>query len=140
MKDYIPAILVALFWGVSYGACEQSLKSVDKKIFLLITGIVTGVFWTSYYFIGKSENKIDSTGLFWLLVSAIAALLGNYYCLKAIEQMGSVKASVIEISYPIFCALFIMLVQMKITMNIQQIICMFIVIFGSAGFMWFGRN
>ena len=34
MKDYIPAILVALFWGVSYGACEQSLKSVDKKIFL----------------------------------------------------------------------------------------------------------
>ena len=140
MKQYIPAILTALFWGISYGSCEQALKSVDKKLFLFLTGIGTALFWSSYYLVGKSENKIDLTGTFWFLLSISAALLGNFYCLKAIQEMGSVRASVIEISYPIFCALFIMLVQMKITMNIQQIICMFIVIFGSAGFIWFGKS
>lgn len=140
MKQYIPAILTALFWGISYGSCEQALKSVDKKLFLFLTGIGTALFWSSYYLIGKSENKIDLTGTFWFLLSISTALLGNFYCLKAIQEMGSVRASVIEISYPIFCALFIMLVQMKITMNIQQIICMFIVIFGSAGFVWFGKS
>jgi drug/metabolite transporter (DMT)-like permease len=143
MKHYLPAILTAIFWGVSYASGEYSLKTIDKKFFFLITGITTAVFWSSYFFVSKSPTdtyNTDPKGLCWLIFSIFCGLLGNFFCIKAIQQMGSVKASVIEITYPIFCALFIMLCNRSFSLNLIQVFCMVVVLLGSAGFMWYDQK
>lgn len=145
MKYYLPAILTAIFWGVSYGSCEYALKTIDKKLFFFFTGIGTAVFWSIYFFgttnlQDKSTYTLDIRGFLWLLSSMACGLLGNFFCIKAIQQMGSVKASVIEITYPIFCAIFVMLCSRSFSLNIIQIFCMIVVLLGSAGFMWYDKK
>lgn len=138
MKEYLPALLTAMFWGFSYASCEYTLKTIDKKLFFFITGISTAIFWSVYFVIAKNSEKnqsIDSVSFLWLIFSICCGLLGNFFCIKAIQQMGSVKASVIEITYPIFCALFIMVCNRTYSLSLIQILCMVIVIIGSAGFM-----
>lgn len=138
--NFLPALLTALFWGIAYGSCEQALKGMDKRVFLLLSSLSMAVFWFVFYFIGKESIKVNYNSFFWLLVNIVSHLLGSYFCLKAIHEMGAVRASVIEVSYPIFCSLFIMTVTLKSTINPQQFFCMLLVILGSSMFIWFGKN
>ena len=142
MNKFIFAILTAIFWGISYAACEYAIKNIDKRLFFLCTGICTALFWVVYFMYTYDHNnnfKFTHSSLLWLIVSVSAGLFGNYFCIRAIQDMGAVKASAIEITYPIFCMLFMSICSLKMTLNIQQMICMLIVILGSAAFMLFDK-
>lgn len=144
IEHYLPAILTAVLWGISYGSCEYALKTIDKKLFFFITGIITATFWSIYYFsttvLHRSSFQFEIKGIFWLLFSISCGLMGNFFCIKAIEQMGSVKASIIEITYPFFCAVFIMICSRSFSLNFMQILFMILVFFGSAGFIWYDKK
>lgn len=142
VKPFLPAILAAICWGISYAACEYAIKDIDKKVYFLITGICTALFWFAYYFIpsNTTQNNINTNSIFWLFCSVSLGLLGNYFNVKAIESLGSIKSSAIEITYPIFCALFIMFFSRVVNISLYQFLFMLIIIVGSAGFMMYDKK
>jgi drug/metabolite transporter (DMT)-like permease len=106
------SILAAISWGLVY--------VLDQKI-LLNFSVIKLLFYTSAIYIvlmlpvvllsRKSETHISSadypvlqTPYFWILIGF--TLLAEVFILKSVQGVGATTASLFEISYPLFTALF----------------------------------
>lgn len=109
------ALLTAVAWGFCYVCAEQALKHIDKSFYLSLSASVNFCFWIGWYTIHKIQGKITNdfeSAKWWLLGGIVASIAGNYLSVRAIELKNATYASVVEISYPIWCALFtIMLIN-----------------------------
>jgi drug/metabolite transporter (DMT)-like permease len=107
---YIPAIAAALVWGVHYPLIEHALKRVSLTTVVLLTAapmaLVALAFparlaedWRALGALPASER---------LLIAAIAvtSLAGTVLLYLAVRGRNATLASLIEISYPAFVAIF----------------------------------
>lgn len=107
---FISALLTAVAWGICYVCAEQLLKSIDKTVYLAISHAVNCSFWICCL-LSRSDLKFQLYACrWWLLAAIVSSILGNYLSIKAIELKNATYASVVEISYPIWCALFTYLI------------------------------
>lgn len=105
----VAALFTAVCWGFCYVCAEQAIKHVDKSVYLVISGALNCLFWI-VLFISKSKTSMDfDKAKWWLAGAVVAAIIGNFLSIKAIELKNATYASVIEISYPIWCAFFTIL-------------------------------
>ncbi|MFM9195078.1 MAG: EamA family transporter [Planctomycetia bacterium] len=106
------AILAALLWGLTYCLDERVLASLSvfKLYFLhclcgvLVAGailLVQGTSLTGLFAIDTAKASLPLVGL--TLITATAAALS---ILGSIQLLGAGKSAVLEISYPLFVALF----------------------------------
>ena len=109
---YVLAVLASVLWGLTYCLDERVLSSMSvfKLYFLhcvcgmLVTGAVLlfqGSSVASLFTIGTANAGPLLVGL--TLVTATAAALS---ILGSIQLLGASKSAVLEISYPLFVALF----------------------------------
>jgi drug/metabolite transporter (DMT)-like permease len=112
---YVLAVLASVLWGLTYCLDERVLSSLSvfKLYFLhclcgvLVAGaimLLQGASPSALFFIDKSTSSLPLVGL--TLVTATAAALS---ILGSIQLLGANKSAVLEISYPLFVALFSML-------------------------------
>jgi len=106
------AIIAAILWGVDYALTEKALQSIKFPMLLsieLFFGFLTmlgiAIFTGSY--------KTDLSGLFssnktMLLVVAIVVAfnIANMFIVLSIGDKNATLSGLIEISYPLFIALF----------------------------------
>lgn len=109
---YVLAVLAAVLWGLTYCLDERVLASltVFKLYFLhclcgvLVAGVILLAQGTSPAGLFTVDAAQVSLPLFSLtLVTATAAALA---ILGSIQLLGAGKSAVLEISYPLFVALF----------------------------------
>ena len=109
---FILAVLASVLWGLTYCLDERVLSSLSvfKLYFLhclcglLVAGVIQliqGTSPTALFSIDTAKASLPLIGL--TLVTATAAALS---ILGSIQLLGANKSAVLEISYPLFVALF----------------------------------
>lgn len=107
------ALAAAVLWGFSYSAVEHTLKngmtaSGQMALFgLFLTPIYTLIAWQNGS-LHSSVQVLRSNPKILMYCLLIAACYGcaNFLAYWSIQQKNATLASLIEISYPLFVALF----------------------------------
>lgn len=107
---YVPAIAAAVVWGLHYPLIELALKRVSLTTVVLLTAapmaLVALAFparlaadWRTLAALPLSERML-------ILAIAATSLVGTVLLYLAVRGRNATLASLIEISYPAFVALF----------------------------------
>jgi drug/metabolite transporter (DMT)-like permease len=139
------ATTASMFWGMTYVFDEQLYKQVSVLsilaiemffISLLIAGLALfkGVLRPDIVAIGSSSR------LFWLFVASTATfLVGEVGIGYAIQGKDATLAGLIEISYPLFIALFAYLFFRESELNFGTALGGLLVFAGVCAIYWFSR-
>ena len=142
----ILATLASMFWGMSYVFSEQIFKHISVLTSLAIEMFVVSlaIFGMAIYegVFKKDIVAIGSSGkLFWLVAASTAtwliAELGIGYAING--SRDATLAGLIEISYPLFIALFAYLFFKEQELHIGTALGGLLIFLGVASIYWFSK-
>jgi len=133
---YLTALGAALIWGIHYPLIGYALKKVSLFSVLLITIIpvvlLVPVFADTLTTDYKSFAQLPITDKFIVLTVGLTSLLATVLLFVSIENKNATLASLIEITYPVFVALFSFILFKHVHFNTSVIIGAFLVFSGVA--------
>ena len=137
---YITAVAAALVWGVHYPLVDYALKRISVFSVLLLTAVPVLLLLPWYQRTLKNDIVVWQ-GLPWserlpILAIAITSLLGAVLLYVSISGKNATLASLIEISYPVFVALFAYLLFRELHVNASVLIGAALVFSGVALIIW----
>lgn len=107
---YVPAIAAAVVWGLHYPLIEHALKRVSLTTVVLLTALPMALVALAFPGRLAEDWRIVATlpsgerALIGLI--ALTSLAGTVLLYLAVRSRNATLASLIEISYPAFVALF----------------------------------
>lgn len=137
---YISAIAAALVWGVHYPLVDYALKRVSILTVLLLTAIPIVLMLPLYQQTLKNDFGVWQT-LPWserlpILAIMATSLFGAVLLYVSISGKNATLASLIEISYPVFVAVFAYLLFREVHLNASVLIGAALVFSGVALIIW----
>lgn len=118
---YLPAIAAAVIWGLHYPLIEFALRRVSLTTVVLLTALPMALValafparladdWRQFMTLPNGER---------LMIAAIActSLAGTVFLYLAVRGRNATLASLIEISYPAFVAIFAWLIFREWQLN-----------------------
>jgi drug/metabolite transporter (DMT)-like permease len=119
---FLLAITASLCWGTCYAITEIALKHYTPAFILATQGVICSTLFIIITFLSgdihKNISEVKNLNTVWcLLIPAVAIAIGNLAITHAIGQKNATLASIIEISYPIFTALFAFLLTRQMQLN-----------------------
>lgn len=137
---YVTAILAALVWGVHYPLVDYALRRVSILTVLLLTAVPILLALPLYQQTLKNDLAAWQ-GLPWserlpILAIMLTSLLGAVLLYLSIAGKNATLASLIEISYPVFVALFAYLLFRELHLNASVLIGAALVFSGVALIIW----
>jgi len=137
---YVTAIGAALVWGVHYPLVDHALKKVSLISVLLLTAIpviLTAVFFhrtiAADVAVWRAMEAMDR-GM--VLALALTSLAGSVLLFLSISGKNATLASLIEISYPVFVALFAWLLFREMHINASVVVGGLLVFAGVCLIIW----
>jgi drug/metabolite transporter (DMT)-like permease len=137
---YIAAIGAALMWGIHYPLVDHALKRVSLVTVLLLTAlpiVLVAVFAArdiaADYAALRTMPWTDQLAIFGLAVTSFG---GTVLLYLSITGKNATLASLIEISYPVFVALFAYLLFRQIHFNANVILGAVLVFAGVGIIIW----
>jgi drug/metabolite transporter (DMT)-like permease len=137
---YVTAIGAALVWGVHYPLVDHAQKKLSLISVLLLTALpifVLALFFhrtlAADYIVWAS---LDTGPKVRVLALALTSLLGSVLLFLSIAGKNATLASLIEISYPVFVALFAWLLFREMHVNTSVIIGGLLVFAGVTMIIW----
>lgn len=132
------AISAAVLWGLSYTMTEQVMKklsamsvmffcSLGGVIFALTAGLILGSFKKDWEIL-----KSAGTELKLLAVCVTVVMIANVFILLSIKAKNATMAGMIEITYPLFTALFAWVLFKEAQMTTGALIGFVLIIMGVA--------
>lgn len=107
---YIPAIAAAVVWGLHYPLIEHALRRVSLTTVVLLTALPMALLALAFPARLAADWRTVSAlpaGERWLIgLIALTSLAGTVLLYLAVRGRNATLASLIEISYPAFVALF----------------------------------
>ena len=109
---FVLAVVAAVLWGLTYCLDERVLAgmSVFKLYFLhsLVGAAVAATVLLATGHPPASLIRVDASeaGLPLLAITLVTATAAAFAILSSIQMLGASKSSVLEISYPLFVAIF----------------------------------
>lgn len=134
-----------MFWGMSYVFSEQVYRHISVLTALAIeTFIISIVIGLIAIFRGDFKTDLltidASSTVFWLLAaSTLTFLIGELGIGFAIDGKNATLAGLIEISYPLFIALFAYLFFQESELNIGTALGGALIFCGICIIYWFSR-
>ena len=137
---YVTAIAAALVWGVHYPLVDFALKRISIVSVLLLTAIPILLLVPLYQQTLKHDIVIWH-GLSWsarlpILSIMLTSLFGAVLLYLSIAGKNATLASLIEISYPVFVALFAYLLFRELHLNAPVLSGAALVFSGVALIVW----
>jgi drug/metabolite transporter (DMT)-like permease len=111
-SGYLLALAAALLWGLTYSLDERVLAGVaaERLYFLhsLCGCVVGGAILLARGHSVADILRLDAAGVSrgLLLVTVVTGAVAALAILASIQSLGATRAAVLEISYPLFVALF----------------------------------
>ncbi|MFP5348607.1 MAG: EamA family transporter [Gammaproteobacteria bacterium] len=137
---YVTAIAAALIWGVHYPLVDFALKRVSVLSVLLLTTIPILLLVPLYQQTLKHDllvwQALPWSARFPILGIMLTSLLGAVFLYVSIAGKNATLASLIEISYPVFVALFAYLLFRELHVNAPVLIGAALVFSGVALIVW----
>ncbi|MDH5764389.1 MAG: DMT family transporter [Gammaproteobacteria bacterium] len=107
---YITALSAALVWGIHYPLIGYALKKISVFSVLFLTLIplvfITPFFANHLIHDYKIFTELETTVKLTILTIGLTSLLGSVLLFLSIESKNATLTSLIEITYPVFVALF----------------------------------
>jgi len=107
---YLPAIAAAIVWGLHYPLIEHALKRVSLTTVVLLTAapmaLVALAFPSRLAEDWRALGALPVGERWMILAIALTSLAGTVLLYLAVRGRNATLASLIEISYPAFVALF----------------------------------
>lgn len=137
---YISAVAAALVWGVHYPLVDYALKRVSILTVLLLTAIPIVLLLPLYQQTLKNDFGVWQT-LPWserlpILAIMATSLFGAVLLYVSISGKNATLASLIEISYPVFVAVFAYLLFREVHLSASVLIGAALVFSGVALIIW----
>lgn len=137
---YVTAIGAALVWGVHYPLVDHALKKLSLVSVLLLTTLPIFVLALFFHRTLAADYAVwatlDAGPKVRVLALALTSLLGSVLLFLSIAGKNATLASLIEISYPVFVAVFAWLLFREIHVNTRVIIGGLLVFAGVAMIIW----
>lgn len=137
---YVTAIGAALVWGVHYPLVDHALKKLSLVSVLLLTALPIVVLALFFHRTLAADyavwTTLDTGPKVRVLALALTSLLGSVLLFLSIAGKNATLASLIEISYPVFVALFAWLLFREIHVNTSVILGGLLVFAGVAMIIW----
>ncbi|MBV9385562.1 MAG: EamA family transporter [Chroococcidiopsidaceae cyanobacterium CP_BM_ER_R8_30] len=134
---FIYALGAAILWGLQYATIEQLSKTIPTPLLTLAYTIALALTYLFVFVCFRFELSLAQLRNYWtirnLLLFGLVVLVGcasTILIFAAIAKGTATKASIIEITYPIFVALFAILLYQEDTLNWQTLIGGLIILFG----------
>lgn len=119
------ALMASVMWGIGYALDDHLLKAGLSPSFLMLSQVVLII--PAYLIVAfKYSNPIEEFHLIWgqkkllifVLIGGFTLLAGNLAILHSIAGKNAVLASLIEITFPFFVALFAYLFFKETQLNL----------------------
>lgn len=137
---YVTAIGASLLWGVHYPLVDHALKKISLVSVLLLTALPVVLAAPFFYRTVAADFTIwkamDTGAKGMVLALALTSLLGSVLLFLSISGKNATLASLIEISYPVFVALFAWLLFREMHINTSVIIGGLLVFAGVVMIIW----
>ncbi len=123
---YLAALGAAIMWGIHYPLIGHALKYISLPSVLVIS--VLPLFVLGPFFVRPVLADLQTLmGLDWgiralILAVSLTSLMGTVFLYLAIGGKSATLAAVIEISYPVFVALFTWLLFREAHINTSVVI------------------
>ena len=118
---YLTAIGAALIWGIHYPLIDNALKKLSLVTVLLLTAIPI-VAVTPFFRDSLASDYRLLLAMSWservpVLALALTSLLASVLLFVSIDSKNATLASLIEITYPLFVAVFAFLLFREVHIN-----------------------
>lgn len=132
------AITAAVLWGLSYTMTEQVMKklsamsvmffcSLGGAIFALVAGLLLGSFKKDWEVIKNASAELKLLG-----VCVAVVMIANVFILLSIKAKNATMAGMIEITYPLFTAIFAWVLFKEAQMTTGTLIGFVLIVTGVA--------
>lgn len=137
---YLTAIAAAVVWGVHYPLVDYALKRVSIVTVLLLTALPIVLLLPLYQQTLKNDFGVWQT-IPWperlpILAIMVTSLSGAVLLYVSISGKNATLASLIEISYPVFVAVFAYLLFREMHLNASVLLGAALVFSGVALIVW----
>lgn len=133
---YVPAIAAAVVWGLHYPLIEHALRRVSLPSVVLLTALPMALValafparlladWRAVMTLPPGERLL-------IALIAVTSLMGTVLLYLAVRGRNATLASLIEISYPAFVAMFAWLLFREWQLNAGVLFGALLVFAGSA--------
>lgn len=132
MLGYIFAGLSAMIWGLVYSIDQGILKKHSPAAIMLMYSLVSIVINT--ILCNKKEFTdlvTDNKSLVLVIFTAILSSFASRLTLNAVQSIGATRASIMEITYPMFICLFCWLLYREV-LDLKFAVGALLVIIGTA--------
>jgi drug/metabolite transporter (DMT)-like permease len=139
------AAFASMFWGITYVLNEQIFKQLSVPTTIAIEALFFSILTIAVMaFTGNLKTDLAtvsaSRSLIWLLIAGtVAALIAELLIGFSINAKNATLAGLIEISYPLFIALFSYLLFSENELNTGTALGGGLVFIGIAVIYWFSR-
>ena len=110
MPWYLAALAAAVVWGLHYPLVAHALRHLSAVGVLLLTILgIAAMALVNLQAVGNdfvALRGMDARGRALVMLLPLTSLLGSWLLYVSIGQKNATLASLIEISYPVFVALF----------------------------------
>lgn len=134
---FIYALGAAILWGLQYATVEQLLKTMPTSLLTLSYTVANAITYLCVFAWLQPKLGLDKFRDYWtyknLLLFGLVVLVGcasTLLIFAAIANGTAIKASIIEITYPFFVALFAVMIYKDGTLNMQTLIGGLLTLFG----------
>jgi len=123
---YLTAIGAALIWGIHYPLIDSALRKLSLVSVLLLTAVPILVLVPFFHRSLGADLRL-LIGMSWperapLLAIAATSLLASVLLFLSIHSKNATLASLIEITYPVFVALFAFLLFRQVHVNASVLV------------------
>lgn len=146
MLWFFYAVAASVLWGVSYAVLDELLKKISvASIFLyssfasiafgLVLGLSKRTLGADWQLLkeGGRETKL-------MLASIGVSLAANLFILLSINAKNATMAAMIEITYPLFTALFAWMFFREVQVTAGTLIGALLILSGVACIYYFGKT
>lgn len=132
-SGFILALVAALLWGASYTLSAKVLRGVEPLVMLPVASAFRLLWFTGLFalFARDKLSQLSAKSVGLIGVETLFSTAATLAIMTAITRIGASRASLLEISYPIFVVL-LSAVFMKTPITANMIIGGAIVLLGVA--------
>jgi drug/metabolite transporter (DMT)-like permease len=123
---FIYAISAAVLWGLQYATIEQLLKVIPAPLITLVYLTASALVYLLIITFLKPDLGLEYFHKYWTLknifllgVVVLVGAISTLFTFSAIAEESATKASLVEISYPFFVAIFAVVFFQEKAFNIQ---------------------
>lgn len=140
---YLAALGAAVVWGIHYPLIAHALKHVSVPSVLLLSVLPALVLGPLFYRPVMADLQILA-GLGWstralIMALSLTSLAGTVFMYLAIGAKNATLAAMIEISYPVFVALFSWLLFREMQIN-ASVLAGALLVFAGVAFIILGNR